>query len=303
MKKLFSILLLATLAVSAWGANLTTTTFSAAVSKNDQIVSVASASGMTARSTQTNTILFSGREAMRVATISSTKITVERGTDGTKQYSHASGETVYVGAPGDFHSNDPAGTCTTTEQALPFINITNGKIFDCRGSVWVEGAGQLGTPVSGITAIDLGAGAHHTTSLTFTDLAIGSVTNASKGIGVLLYTLPAGAIGISSAYMSVALAGSGSGCDADTPDTGLGTVIASGVVATLDGTATFEDILTGQTSNDVNGTAEVKTVVGQPVAIEAAGAHTVHLNVADGWAASCNITGTGTVVIEWTLLQ
>ena len=68
---------------------------------------------------------------------------------------------------------------------------------------------------------------------------------------------------------------------------GLGTVIGSGAVATLDGTATFENILTGQTAADANGTATVKTALptaGVPFIIESGDAHTLHFNVADAWA-------------------
>ena len=94
--------------------------------------------------------------------------------------------------------------------------------------------------------------------------------------------------------------------DADTPDVGLGTVIASGVVSVLSGTATFENIMTGQTFNDCNGTAEVKTTVAtsSPFAlvVETADAHTVYLNVADTWAGADDITGTGTIIIDWTFL-
>jgi hypothetical protein len=91
-----------------------------------------------------------------------------------------------------------------------------------------------------------------------------------------------------------------------TADIGLGTVIASGAVSVLGGTATFENILTGQTAANASGTPTVKTVVNQHLAIEAAGAHTVHLNIADTWAdtAGADLTGdiAGTVVIKWSLL-
>jgi len=298
-------LLLIALVGSAFGAALTTTTFSAAVLASDQVVTVASASGMTAKSLVTNTMLYAGREAMRVVSISSTKITVERGTDGTPVYAHPSGETVYVGAPTDFHHNDRFGVCASADQNLPYINLLNGKLFECTGSLWVESTAVNRTAAgTSVTTAEYGTGAHHVTKATFTDLSLGSVTAANKAIGALLFTLPAGAVVVKSAYMSVALAAAGSTCDADTPDTGLGTSAgAAAVQALLSSVSGSENILTGQTSNDVNGTAETKTVADQVLVIEAAGDHTVYLNTADGWAGTCTITATGTVAVEWAFLQ
>lgn len=104
--------------------------------------------------------------------------------------------------------------------------------------------------------------------------------------------------------MNVALNAADGNIDADTPDVGLGTTIASGAVAVLGGTAAFENILTGQTAADCNGTA-TKAVVGTILATGASDSKAIYLNVADGWAASgetaCPVTGT--VVIEWTFMQ
>ena len=95
---------------------------------------------------------------------------------------------------------------------------------------------------------------------------------------------------------------------ADTPDVGIGTVIGTGSVATLDGTPAFEDLLTGQTAL-ADGTAEVMALgptAAIPFVILSGAAHTVHFNVADTWA---NDTSTdlsadiaGTVTLAWTFL-
>lgn len=123
---------------------------------------------------------------------------------------------------------------------------------------------------------------------------------ANLGVGKLILTLPAGVRIITGSSISIALKHTESNVTADTPDMGLGTVIASGVVATLDGTATFENILTGQTMNDCNGTAENATVTTN-LARETADAHTVYLNIADGWAASGDaaLGFSGTATIWW----
>jgi hypothetical protein len=160
--------------------------------------------------------------------------------------------------------------------------------------------------LTGLTVAEYGNETHHKTVLTLAATPVGSpLSAASLGFGTLMYTLPAGAAIIKSSKFNLALQGTGT-VDADTPDVGLGTVVASGAVATLDGTATFENIHTGQTFNDCNGTAEVKTslATASPFAlvIETAGAHTIYLNIADGWAGADSLLATGTITIEWTFV-
>jgi len=302
-------LLLASLAGLASGQTaMTTTTLAAATGASDLTISVASATGMTARSLGTVSMLYVDREAMRVTTVNGTVIGVERGTDGTRPTAHLSGAKVFVGPPAAFYLSTPSGSCaSTTEAYLPRVVVATGEIWNCVDSVWRAYRGSytnVGTPNTGVTAQEMGDDKYHVTKLTFTDLSVGAATGAANlAVGKLLYTLPAGAIVVKAAYMSVALTGAGSTIDADTPDVGIGTTIGSGVVAVLGGTAAFEDIITGQTAADVNGTATTKTISNQILTIEAAGAHTVHLNVADGWAGAAAFTGTGTVVLEWVLLQ
>lgn len=127
---------------------------------------------------------------------------------------------------------------------------------------------------------------------------------ANLGLGKLLYTLPAGEVIVRAASMSMAIKQTDGNITADTPEVGLGTVIASGAVAVLSGTATFENILTGQVAADCNGTATVKTVADQVLVIATAGAHTVYFNVADGWAASGDAGALlyGAVVLDWTYM-
>jgi hypothetical protein len=112
---------------------------------------------------------------------------------------------------------------------------------------------------------------------------------------------------VESAYFSLAITQSQGNINADTPDGGLGTVIASGAVALLSGTATFENIITGQTFNNCTGTAEVITAIptaNVPLVIATASAHTVYFNVADGWAASGDAAAglAGTVVLNWRFM-
>ncbi len=171
-------------------------------------------------------------------------------------------------------------------------------------------AANEGTANTGVTAVERGDGIHHRTTLTVSQVnSITIADNTDICDGYLLYTFPAGVIIVDGCYMSMALSVASSEAQSDAPEVGIGTVIGTGSVAVLSGTATFEDILTGQVAADSNGTATV--AVTRPTAagglpIAAAAAHTVHFNVADGWA---NDTGgdltadiSGTVVLSWRFL-
>lgn len=159
-----------------------------------------------------------------------------------------------------------------------------------------------GTPATGFTAVEGGFGAFHRTTLTI-NTTLGAIAGgAALALGKLAYTLPAGAKIVKSAYGSIILDELDGNITADTPDVGLGTTLASGANALLSTAgATTEDILTGQTAADCNGTATVKTVANQIKVIETGDAHTIYLNVADTWAAggeaACPVTGT--IVLEW----
>lgn len=169
----------------------------------------------------------------------------------------------------------------------------------------VQGSEKVGTAGTNCTVAHYGDGRNMRAVVTLTNVAVTVGQSASLATGALIYTLPAGALLIHGAYMSVGL--SGVTVTNDTPDLGVGTVIGTGAVATLDGTATFENIITGQTMTDTNGTATVKAAgptAGAPLEITTAGAHTVHVNLADGWGNNTDASGllNGTVVIEYTWL-
>lgn len=156
---------------------------------------------------------------------------------------------------------------------------------------------------SGVTNFTEGEGVYRTL-ITVNSTLPAIAGGANLGVGKALITFPAGVIRVFGAYMSLSIKQTTGNITADTPDGGLGTTIASGVVATLDGTAAFENILTGQTFNDCNGTAEVAHV-STDLLIAAADSHVVYFNVADGWAASGD-TGallTGTVGILWAKMD
>ena len=162
---------------------------------------------------------------------------------------------------------------------------------------------NVGTAAAGVTAAEFGNAYFHRTVLTVATTLPAIAGGANLAVGNLLYTLPAGAVVVNCAQMSLAITQSEGNITADTPDGGLGTTIASGAVAVLGGTAAFENILTGQAFGDCDGAVELITVAPGFV-IEAAAAHTVHFNVADGWAASGDAGAAlaGQVVLDWSLI-
>lgn len=162
-----------------------------------------------------------------------------------------------------------------------------------------------GTPATGVTAVEWGNDYHRQTILTVNSVLPAIAGGANLGVGKLLYTFPAGRILVNSAGMSMGVTQTEGHINADTPDAGLGTVIASGAVAVLGGTATFENLINGAAMANCTGTALVSGNVptaGVPFLIAAADAHTVHFNIADGWAASGDAAAIlqGVVVLDWT---
>lgn len=162
--------------------------------------------------------------------------------------------------------------------------------------------GVVGIPASGVTAKEYGDKYNHTTVLTVQSAFPAIAGGANLAVGILAYTLPAGAIVVNKSRLRVAVSGA-TAIQADTPDVGLGTTIASGVVAVLGGTAAFENMLTGQTMTDCNGTA-TDVALATELVIASGGAHTVYLNIADGWAAGGDASAdvNATIIIDWTYL-
>jgi len=170
-----------------------------------------------------------------------------------------------------------------------------------------------GTAATGITTTEYGDGRNITVTCSFTSVSLGSPTaGGNSAHGRLIHTLPNSTILVTA--IACRLGFTAGTVQTDTPDVGLGTVIASGNVATLDGTGTFEDIITGQTWNktldatvDHFGTLPTGVVTEATTFpfIPAAGSGTaIHLNAADGWAAGVTgtLTATGIIVINYILL-
>lgn len=168
-------------------------------------------------------------------------------------------------------------------------------------SLYTQSSTYNGTAGTNCTVLEHGDVYRRTSVITLSGVSLPDIAGgADLAVGMLVYTFPAGEVCVRSSAMSVAIQQVDGNITADTPDVGIGTTIASTAVAVLGGTAAFENILTGQTAADCDGTATVANVDTQLV-IATAGDHTVYLNVADGWAASGEANGTvsGTIILNW----
>lgn len=177
--------------------------------------------------------------------------------------------------------------------------LTDKRVLTNKNNNGVQGAPTLKVK-------EYGDGVNHITKITLNDFVVGSpVAAADLAFGALLYTLPAGAQIIEATYLNVALKGT-TNIVADTPDVGIGSVIASGAVAVLGGTPTFEDYVTGQTSGAISGAnfIEVATPVTAGVLTGIAlnissSTKSIYLNAADGWAGAGDVVANGEITIVW----
>lgn len=166
--------------------------------------------------------------------------------------------------------------------------------------------GNSGVVISnGFTAEHFGgeAGVWRTV-LTATSATMPAIAGgAALGVGRLAMTFPAGVKIISGSAISLGLTQTQGFVNANTPVLGLGTVVASGAVSVLSGTATFQNIMAGSAVANCTGTQLVNQV-NTGLVIPAADAGTVHVNTAGTWAANGD-TGLlirGFAVIMWTEL-
>ena len=173
--------------------------------------------------------------------------------------------------------------------------------------------GSTPSTISTVTATEYSTGKDITTVLTLTNFVVGALNSAAAALGVgnIVYTFPAGQhLELVYGFSSVALTAVGT---AVACDTGLGSVIASGAVSVLSGTATFEDRLTGVAiSTAAGGGTAVSSLVGATAGIGtgialnvAANVKNVFLNAAGTWNANNtgNLTASGVVVLKWVQMQ
>ncbi len=181
---------------------------------------------------------------------------------------------------------------------------------------YVRSKTALGSTPSGITtvsAIEYGDGKDMTTVLTLTNHIVGALAGAGAalGMGSKIYTFPAGQhLELVYGFSSLSLTAAGTAVNTDT---GLGSVVASGAISVLSGTATFENRLTGQTiaTAPTGGTAASALLgatagLGTGIALNvAASVKDVFINSSGTWNVdnTGNLTASGTVVLKWTIMN
>jgi hypothetical protein len=169
------------------------------------------------------------------------------------------------------------------------------------------------TPVGTVTIQEFSTGKDIVTVLTLTNFIVGgSFGAAAKGVGNIVAAYPAGDqhLELVDSFSSIVLtlAGTAVACD-----TGLGSVIASGAVSVLDGTATFEDRFTGVAittaptgGTAVSGLAGATAGIGTGIALNGAAAvKNVFLNAAGTFNANNtgNLTASGVIILKWTQMS
>lgn len=172
------------------------------------------------------------------------------------------------------------------------------------------GATLMTTPVATVSIAEYGDGRDMTTVLTLTDFIVGALAGAGAALGVgnIVAAYPAGQhIELAYAFSALSLKAAGT---AVTCKTGLGSVIASGAVSVLSGTATFQDRLTAQdiATAPTGGTAvsalkAATAGIGTGIALNVAGSvKNVFLNAAGTWNAdnTGNLKANGVIVLKWT---
>ena len=130
--------------------------------------------------------------------------------------------------------------------------------------------------------------------------------DAALAFGQKIAIFPKGIIKVKDILLDANLS-TPTGLSSTAGEIGLGTVVGSGAVAVLSGTATFEDILTGQTmSNLVAGTPNDETAqVDTDGILDGSGtAKSMFLNVASTWnqTAAEDVTIDATATVFWTFL-
>lgn len=109
----------------------TTTTLAANATATDTVITVTSATGFTV-----GDYVWADYEQMLIRAISGTRITVQRGVNGTAARAHDNTERVIEGPSDHFKTNDPdfgADCARGVGQAAysPWINVRNGYVWMC----------------------------------------------------------------------------------------------------------------------------------------------------------------------------
>ncbi len=182
--------ILAFASLASGQTNLTQTTLSAAVtSGSQQVISVASATGISAPApatgnttvAQTQTVLYIDQEEMFVTGVNGKFVTVTRGYGSTQGVTHGSGAVVWIATPQQLFTIPPMGSCTAANTVNPYIDTINGQFWFCDSGTgnWlpVFSTGSI-TPAASSAAVQ-------TTAQTFT------LTGVVSGEPIAIISQPA----------------------------------------------------------------------------------------------------------------
>lgn len=197
-----------------------------------------------------------------------------------------------------------AGTVAASKAVVVDANLDVASIRNLTLSGNQITSANVGTPGTNVTAVEYGDAYNHVTVLTLAAVELTPTIPANaEGAGAVIYTFPAGVYVANAAHMDITSGVMDTATNA--ADVGLGSLIASGDIATLT-TAAMEDWITGQTVADVSTFVVEKSTIptaGAPLVFEAAGSHTLNINCAATWNATvATASVTGTVTIYWTFL-
>ncbi len=223
-----------------------------------------------------------------------------------------------VGAPTySFTSTATQGMYSVSGTQLGFSNGAAGLnlVVDTTGISTGSVKAQVAigtTPVGTVTFIEYSTGRDVLVELTLTNFIVGALAGAGAalGLGNIVYAVPAGQhLELVYSLSAIVLTCAGT---AVVTDTGLGSVIAVGAVSVLDGTATFEDRLTGiAITTGASGGAAASSIagatagIGTGIAVNGTGAiKNVFLNSAGTWNANNtgNLTATGKIYMKYSRL-
>lgn len=150
-------------------------------------------------------------------------------------------------------------------------------------------------------AEEYGNGDYHKTILTLTDWTITVPANA-EGEGATIYTAPGGYITVEYGEVDLLISSDDS---VDTPELGLGTIVATGDIATLEaGDADMEDIHDGVAITAITPAGSATTVQFKAEAdndpFNGSGtAMPIFLNFADTWTGAGDVVVNGTITLYW----
>lgn len=132
-----------------------------------------------------------------------------------------------------------------------------------------------------------------------------AVAGTNLGVGSKIWDAPLGFLLVEGGEVDLQVTAH-TGCTVN-PEWGLGSVVASGAVTGLGGTATFENIMDGQQLGALTAAVEKDygniAFIGQTDEKDGtATAVDVYLNLAGGWTTTGNITVDGTVTLRYKVI-